>query len=418
MSLTPFPTAWHLQIKLWLHPFNFIFRHSSFGFRALPYIPAKLQELQPRVFIFVEKTTGGEKKGKLKKASVTCSDQRRVCVSESLSTFSTFPSLSGLAGAAASGREPRRQPCPLPAAFPGKRGRSGGGHRAAPDLPEAPLSASPFYLALPWVLPGQAGRKPPAPRGAARGTSGRPRRKHLWRPRRIPRRPQLEGPAAAGLARAGGETPRRGRGAAGEAEEEAAREQGGGGKGSPALSNPGGGKGWRSPPRRARSAGWRQGGRRRGQGWGVFNIPGWKDNSYSMFALTRSVRGTPEVKSADGTLKSEIAFEKVAGVKIRLQPLQTSRLFYPRYKSFCSSGSGSLNKGESSVRDGDKTFAIVLSFLPDFFPLSSLDVSNGDVPPNLNFQAKSREFKCSHVYLLYEMNPKIRLSQPLYSISK
>lgn len=65
-----------------------------------------------------------------------------------------------------------------------------------------------------------------------------------------------------------------------------------------------------------------------------------------MFALTRSVGVTPEVKSPDETSKSEIAFDKIAGVKIRLQPLQASGLFYPRYKSFCSSGSGPLNKGE------------------------------------------------------------------------
>lgn len=59
MSLTPFTTARRLQIELRLHPFDFIFRHSSLGFRALPYIPAKLQELQPRVLIFVEKTERG-----------------------------------------------------------------------------------------------------------------------------------------------------------------------------------------------------------------------------------------------------------------------------------------------------------------------------------------------------------------------
>lgn len=101
---------------------------------------------------------------------------KEVCTSESLSTFSIFPRLPGLSRPPAS-----RQSCPLPAAFPGKRGRRGGGHPA-----EASLSPSPFPLALLWVLPGQARRRAPAPRGAARGTSGRPRRQHLERPRRIP----------------------------------------------------------------------------------------------------------------------------------------------------------------------------------------------------------------------------------------
>lgn len=165
---------------------------------------------------------------------------------ESLSTFPPFPSRPGLVGAATSGREPRRQPCPLPAAFPGKRGRTGAGSRGNLALPRAPSS-----LALPWGPPRPGGEEKRPPRGGAAGGNswgqqhlGRWRREHLGRCRRIPRRPQLEGPAAAGLPRAGRESPRRG----GEGRRRK-RLRGSAGKGSPALSSPprggvGVGKGW------------------------------------------------------------------------------------------------------------------------------------------------------------------------------
>lgn len=229
---------------------------------------------------------GGKKKDnakKKKKAPLKCSDQSRGgggagaagwwgcrgrdddgvgCASESVAASSTFPSLPGLVRAVT----PATNPACSRLLFLVSEAEVGDGHRAAPDPAEASLSPSLFYSPLPCVLPGQAGRKPPAPRGAARGgTSGRPRRKHLERPRRIPRRSQLDGPAAAGLAQAGSKTPRRGRR---KGEEEAAKEQGGAGKGSPSLPSPGCGKGGQSPRHRAGSAGWRKGGRRRGRGGG------------------------------------------------------------------------------------------------------------------------------------------------------
>lgn len=90
-------------------------------------------------------------------------------MSESLSTFLTFPSLPRLAAASTSGSELPRQPATLPAAFPGKRGGAGDTHREARIQQKRLSVPSPFYLALPRILPAQEGRKPPAPHGAARG---------------------------------------------------------------------------------------------------------------------------------------------------------------------------------------------------------------------------------------------------------
>lgn len=108
---------------------------------------------------------------------------------------------------------------PAPGRFSWKAGQERG--RAASDPAEASLSPSPSPLALLWVLPGQAGRRTPVPRGAARRTSGRLRREHLERPRRIPGgRSWRVLPPKPGAARADSETPEEGK----EGGEGAARE--------------------------------------------------------------------------------------------------------------------------------------------------------------------------------------------------
>lgn len=229
---------------------------------------------------------------KKKKGSVRRSDQRRVCVSaRSRSTFPTLPSLPGLVGAVSPAASPARSRL----LFPGKRGRSRGrgtgtGQRRIPRKPRPPFI---------WLCPGSSpARKPPPPhpslpRRAAPwwwGNIWAARAANIWvRPRRIPRRAQLEGPAAAG-ARPGrqrnpseggeglrGRRRKRRRGS-GAAEVRAARLP---------LAGVGGGEGLGVSPAESRvkagQGGW--------GGWGVFNIPGWKDNSYSMFALTRSMGG-------------------------------------------------------------------------------------------------------------------------------
>lgn len=144
---------------------------------------------------------------------------------ESLSTFPPFPSRPGLVGAATSGREPRRQPCPLPAAFPGKRGRTGAGSRGNLALPRAPSS-----LALPWGPPRPGGEEKRPPRGgAARGEQLGPTTSGAVAARTSGAVPAHPSAAAAGGSRGRGAAPgrqgkpsERGRG---KAEEEAARER-------------------------------------------------------------------------------------------------------------------------------------------------------------------------------------------------
>lgn len=122
---------------------------------------------------------------------------------------------------------------PAPGRFSWKAGQERG--RAASDPAEGSLSPSPFPLALLWLLPGQAARRTPAPRGATRGTSGAAAPQTSGAAAAHPPGPRLEAPAP-GAARAGSETP-----AGGEGRRRRGCE-GGTGKGSPATPLPAAGR--------------------------------------------------------------------------------------------------------------------------------------------------------------------------------
>lgn len=152
-----------------------------------------------------------------------------------------------------------RQPCPLPAAFPGKRGRRGGGQPRIPRKPRFPRA--PFLWLCSGSFPArQRGERPP-PAGPPGEHLERPRRKHLERPRRIPPGrgwrllpPALPGPAA----RPPREGKEGGEGAARAAQVRAAR---------------------RPRSRLREGPGWRQDGRRRGRAGGCRISPAERTNN-------------------------------------------------------------------------------------------------------------------------------------------
>lgn len=153
--------------------------------------------------------------------------------------YYNFSSPAGLLGAA----DPGRQPCPLPAAFPGKRGRRGGGQRRIPRKPR-------FPLAFPSPLSFGSALAPSRPGGEENARPPRGRQGNIWAAAA-----QTSGAAAAhpgaaaggscpGTARAGSETPERGKGGRKEGRRRRGCEGGrGAGKGSAAAPIPGRGDG-------------------------------------------------------------------------------------------------------------------------------------------------------------------------------
>lgn len=246
-------------------------------------------------------------------------------MSESLSTFSIFPRLPGLLGAAIPGPSPapaRSRPLFLESGA--GEGAGSAGSRGSLSFPQ-PLSFGP---ALGPSRPGgEENARPPRGRqgniwAAAPQTSGAAAAH--------PAGPQLQGPAP-GAARAGTETPQEGK-EGGEGAARAGAAQVRAARPSPAAGRAG-----------------VKAGRAAGQGGGMSDIAGGKDN-HSMFASTRPTGGTSEVKSTlkGRDFKSAMPVAKAAGARMRAGwPLQESGAFCLVCERFRSRGWGSLNKGET-----------------------------------------------------------------------
>lgn len=230
--------------------------------------------------------------------------------------FFYFSSAARAAGSRCSRPPAPRQPCPRPAAFPGKRGRRGGGQRRIPRKPRFPRA--PRLWRCSGSFPARRGGERPSPAGPPGEHLGG-RAASIWSGRGESRGAAAGGscPPPPALPRPTARPPEEGK----EGGEGAARE---GTAQVRAAPIPGAGR-----------AGVKAG----RAGPGMSDIAGGKD-SCSMFVSVRS----------RGTLlrwKSAMALAKVAGAQRGAWPLQASGAFCPVRKRLCSRGSGSLNKGET-----------------------------------------------------------------------
>lgn len=209
--------------------------------------------------------------------------------------YYNFSSPAGLLGAA----DPGRQPCPLPAAFPGKRGRRGGGQRRIPRKPR-------FPLAFPSPLSFGSALAPSRPGGEENARPPRGRQGNIWAAAA-----QTSGAAAAhpgaaaggscpGTARAGSETPERGK--------EEGKKDGGEGAAREGAAQVRAARRPRSPA---------------GVTAGRGDVGSCRLKGQILHVCLHLLHGdTSEVRGADGTFKSAVAFAETAGDEMRARPLQ------------------------------------------------------------------------------------------------